>query len=120
MVKKKIKSYFCPAQAATDVIGGKWNLVILWFLSEKNYRFKELFREIPEISEGVLNRQLKELEKDDVINRRVISDMPLKVEYSLSSYGKTLKPVIKSSCEWGMKHIDKNDYKLNKPDKRSS
>lgn len=114
MAKAKPKSYFCPAEAATDVLGGKWKLVILWFLKERPYRFNELFREIPEISEGVLSRQLKELENEDIIARRIISETPLKVEYSMSKYGKTLKSVITAACNWGQTHIDRKGFKLKK------
>lgn len=89
------------------ILGGKWKLLILWNLKDDAKRFSELKRLIPEISEKMLIQQLRELERDGIVNRKVYSDVPPKVEYSFSDYGQSLKPVLKVLCDWGNEHLQK-------------
>lgn len=92
-------------QATLKILGGKWKILILWHLRSEAKRFSELKRLIPEISEKMLIQQLRELEKDGVVNRTVLSDIPPKVEYSFTDYGRSLIPVLKALCDWGQKHL---------------
>lgn len=71
-------------------------------------RFNELQRTIEGITQRMLTNQLRELEKDGVINRKVYAQVPPKVEYRLTEYGKTLSPILIAMCEWGEKHIESN------------
>ncbi len=98
--------YNCPVEATLDVIGGKWKAVILFHLFEDGtLRFAELKRKIPGVSERVLTKQLRELEADGIVHREVYPEVPPKVEYSLTRYGKTIKPVSQALCRWGEKHM---------------
>lgn len=94
----------CPVRASADVIGGKWKPVILYHLMTGKKRFGELRRLLPDTSQKMLTQQLRELEKDEIISRRVLPDALLKVEYSLSDYGKTLRPLMSQLCKWGTLH----------------
>lgn len=92
-------------QTTLKILGGKWKILILWHLKDKARRFSELKRLIPEISEKVLTQQLRELESDGIVNRKVYSDVPPKVEYSFTDYGRSLKPTLQALCEWGQEHL---------------
>ena len=87
------------------VLGGKWKILILWHLKDSARRYSELKRLIPDIADKMLIQQLRELENDGIINRKMLSEVPLKVEYEFTDYGRTLIPVIKSLCDWGEKHL---------------
>ena len=100
-----VKTYNCPVEATIDVIGGKWKPLILWWLHQRNYRFAELRRLIPGITEKVLTQHLRELEADGIVDRRVFATIPPKVEYSLTEYGKSLKQALNAICEWGQLHM---------------
>ena len=99
--------YNCALEATIDVIGGKWKPMILLWLSQGACRFAELRRMIPGITDKMLIQHLRELEEQDIVNRRTYSDGPPKVEYSLTSYGQTLKKALEALCEWGELHIKK-------------
>ncbi len=96
-------------QTTLKIIGGKWKLLILWHLKDGGKRFSELKRLIPEITEKMLIQQLRELEKDEIVNRHVHSDIPPKVEYSFTTYGESLIPVLKPLCDWGQQHLRRTD-----------
>ena len=100
------KSYHCPVEATIEVIGGKWKPLILWWLHQKTYRFADLRRQIPGISEKMLIQHLRELEADGIVNRKVFSTVPPKVEYSLTDHGKSLKQALNAICDWGKKHME--------------
>ena len=99
------KSYNCPVEAAIDVIGGKWKALILWWLRQRTYRFAELRRLMPGITEKMLTQQLRELEADGIVDRRVYPTVPPKVEYSLTEYGRSLEHALQAICEWGRIHM---------------
>ena len=95
----------CPVEAALAVIGGKWKGVILYHLESRVYRFNELKRLMPGVTQRMLTKQLRELESDGLIIRTVFPEVPPKVEYALSSYGATLAPVIQALQTWGIEHL---------------
>jgi DNA-binding HxlR family transcriptional regulator len=103
----KTKTYNCPVEAALDVIGGKWKALILWWLQERTWRFAELRRQIPGITEKMLTQQLRELEADGIVQRRVHATVPPKVEYSLTDYGWSLKRALREICAWGKIHMER-------------
>jgi len=86
------------------VIGGKWKPVILCHLTDGVKRFGELRREMPAITQKMLTQQLRELEEDGIISRKAFSQVPPKVEYSLTEYGQTLKEVLDVMASWGLRH----------------
>jgi DNA-binding HxlR family transcriptional regulator len=98
-------AFHCPVEATLDVIGGKWKVVILFWLKDRTLRFGELRRKIPGVSERVLTQQLRELEGHGIVHREVYSEVPPKVEYSLTDYGRTLRPIMDLMCQWGKRHM---------------
>lgn len=89
------------------IMEGKWKFIILYYLMLKPTRFNELQRLIPNISQGVLAAQLKELEKYHLVDRRVLENKPLKVEYSLSSLGQEFIPVMQHMIDFGKRYDKK-------------
>ncbi|MFD2914165.1 winged helix-turn-helix transcriptional regulator [Psychroserpens luteus] len=103
MYKFKGKKYPCCASLTMGIIGGKWKTVILFHLIDGTLRYNELRKEMPTVTERTLSLQLKTLEEDGIVKRKVYtSKPPLKVEYSLTDFGKTLIPLIKSIADWGV------------------
>lgn len=97
------KEYPCCASLTMGLIGGKWKTVILFHLRNGKLRYNELRKEMPTVTERTLSLQLKTLEEDGIIIRKVYtSKPPLKVEYSLTEFGLTLVPLIQSIAEWGV------------------
>jgi len=95
----------CPLTAALNAIGGKWNLIILYWLNLESRRFNELQRLMPDISHKVLADTLRLLEREGLIARIVHSEMPSHVEYKLSEYGESVRPLIESVRSWGGDHL---------------
>lgn len=95
----------CPVEATLGVIGGKWKGVILYHLMSETIRFNELRRMMPEITQRMLTKQLRELEADNLVLRKVYPEVPPKVEYSMTDYGKTLTPIIQALQAWGLQHM---------------
>ena len=94
-------TFHCAMDVTMKYIGGKWKSVVLWYLKNKTYRFGELKKQIPDITEKMLSIQLKALEKDGLVNRQSFDEVPLRVEYSLTEFGKSLIPVLNAIAKWG-------------------
>lgn len=102
------KQYMHPIEVTLDVVCGKWKGVILCHLQEEGIlRFGELKKRLPGVSQKTLTLQLRELEEDGLVNRKVYPQVPPKVEYSLTEYGKELEATLEMMCEWGRNHHDK-------------
>ena len=102
VLEYKGKKFPCCTSLTMGIIGGKWKSVILYHLMEKPLRYNELRKEMPTVTERTLSLQLKALEEDNIIKRKVYTTKPpLKVEYSLSKLGTTLIPIIRSIADWG-------------------
>jgi DNA-binding HxlR family transcriptional regulator len=101
VVKMRGNTYHCALDITMDFIGGKWKTVVLWYLRDTTMRFGEIRKQIPDITEKMLSLQLKSLEDDGLVKREVFPEVPLRVEYSLTEFGKTLVPVIEAIAKWG-------------------
>jgi DNA-binding HxlR family transcriptional regulator len=96
----------CPVEATLAVIGGKWKAVLIFhMMSDGTQRFAQLRRKTRGISDRILSRQLRELEADGIVARHAFAEVPPRVEYSLTEYGESLRPVTAAMCEWGRKHM---------------
>jgi len=95
------ETYHCAMDVTMNFIGGKWKTVVLWYLRNKTLRFGELKKQIPDITEKMLSIQLKSLEEDGLIRREVFAEVPLRVEYSLTEFGKSLNPILEAIAKWG-------------------
>jgi DNA-binding HxlR family transcriptional regulator len=84
------------------VIGGRWKVLILYHLFDGVKRFSELQRALPGVTQKMLTQQLRELEGDGIVSRTVYPQVPPKVEYAMTPLGKTLQPVVKAMCRWGL------------------
>lgn len=100
-------TYNCPVEATLDLVGGKWKMIILWYIDERPRRYGELNRLIPNIADRVLARQLKELTEHGLIRRIEYPEVPPRVEYRLTPLGESLRPVIEEICNWGEQHLEK-------------
>ncbi len=98
----KGKTYPCCTSVTMGIIGGKWKTVILFHLLSGPLRYSELKRQMHSVTERTLSLQLKSLEEDGIIQRKVYTTKPpLKVEYALTDFGKTLSPLLQSIADWG-------------------
>lgn len=91
----------CPVEFTLDVIGGKWKGVLLYHLMSGPKRFNEFRKICPSITQRMLTLQLRELEEDGIVHREVYHQVPPKVEYSLTNFGRTLTPIIAAMRDWG-------------------
>jgi DNA-binding HxlR family transcriptional regulator len=98
-------AYTCGLEAALDVIGGKWKVLILWQLHPDLRRFGELKRLVVGISEKMLIQQLREMEEDGIVRRQAYNEIPPRVEYSLTEFGGSLREALVPLCGWGSKHM---------------
>ena len=101
---KKAALAQCPVTRTLEKIGGRWKPIILYQLVDTSRRYSELKKAIPMISEKMLIQHLRELETDRLIKREVYSQIPPKVEYSLTDIGKEMSPILCAMAEWGLKH----------------
>ncbi|MFT4202432.1 MAG: helix-turn-helix domain-containing protein [Chitinophagaceae bacterium] len=100
------KTYPCTVSLAMDLVGGKWKTVILYHLKDAAKRYSELRKEMPSVTEMTLSLQLKQLEKDGLVSRRVYGKKPpVKVVYNLTDFGKSFIPVLDAITEWGNKIV---------------
>ncbi len=106
----------CPVEVSLEVIGGKWKGAILYHLLIDTMRFNELRRVMPDITQRMLTKQLRELEEEKLVLREeleeeklvlreVFAEVPPRVEYSMTDYGQTLSPVIEALHVWGRQHL---------------
>ena len=96
------KKYPCTVSLTMDLVGGKWKAVILYHLKDSEKRYSELRKEMPAITEMTLSLQLKQLEKDGLVSRKVYGKKPpVKVVYNLTTFGKSFVPVLQAITEWG-------------------
>jgi len=115
------KEYHCAMDVTMDFIGGKWKTVVLWYLRKDKKRFSELRKLIPNITEKMLSLQLKGLENDGLVGRKIYAEIPPKVEYFLTDFGKSMIPMLEEIAKWGRslaqskgKMVDKNGKKEKK------
>ncbi len=96
------KAFHCAMDVTMNFVGGKWKTVVLWYLRNDKKRFAQLNKLIPQMTERMLSITLKQLEEDGLISREVFTlKPPLKVEYSLTDFGKTLIPMLNEIAKWG-------------------
>ncbi|MGA7573001.1 MAG: helix-turn-helix domain-containing protein [Terriglobales bacterium] len=101
-----MKDHFgCPVQATSNVLSGKWKVLIVWHLSFGSRRFAALRDLLPGVSEKVLTSQLRQLERDGVVRREVTASVPPRVDYMLTGSGNDLIPIMKAMCEWAAKYL---------------
>ena len=104
---KKLDYEYCKAAPMLEWIGNKWALVVLMKISENEpVRFNELYRNIPSVSEKVLSQVLKQLTTDGIIERKLYPDVPPRVEYYVSDFGRTLLPHVEALINWGRDNFD--------------
>ena len=107
MSRTSEKIFNCEKELTLSVIGGKWKMLILWHLGKQGTkRFSELKALIPGITQRMLVNQLRELEEDLIIDRKVYPVVPPKVEYSLTEQGKSLMPILDAMYEWGKNYME--------------
>jgi DNA-binding HxlR family transcriptional regulator len=100
----------CPLTAAQAAIGGKWKLIIVYWLAESPKHFAALRQVIPGVSQKVLTEQLRELIADGIVRRRPKGLTPAPVEYSLSDYGRSVLPIVENMRRWGRAHIERQMF----------
>lgn len=113
MIQLHDKKYTCPIDFSLSFIDGKWKILILSHLYYCNNRsYSDFCSNLPGVSEKMLSQQLKELERDKLISKTIISKKPYRVEYSLTELGKTLTPLFQFLSEWGIQYLKQNgiDY----------
>jgi len=103
------KPYGCSVEATLAVIGGRWKPVILFqLLGGRVLRFSKLRSQVPGITQRMLTKQLRDLERDGVVSRKIYPEVPPRVEYKLTAYGVTLKPILLEMRNWGAIHMTKD------------
>ena len=95
----------CPVTATMDLIGGKWKLLILNLIRNDINRFGKMSMILKDISKQMLTTQLRELENDGIIERKIYAEIPPRVEYFLTAKGHTLEPIIRLMADWGNKYL---------------
>jgi len=94
----------CSVEAALGVIGGRWKGVVLYWLLKDKLRFGELRRKLPNCTERMLTVQLRELEEDGLVTRTVYAEVPPRVDYELTAFGKSLEPILLALRDWGERY----------------
>ena len=101
-MKTKAELPACPVATAVSLIGGKWKLLILRNLKARPWRFNELLKSLPGLSQKVLTDSLRSMEKDGIITRTVYPEVPPRVDYALTELGRSLQPVLIAMRNWGI------------------
>lgn len=96
--------YYCPVDLTIQIVGGRWKGIVIWNLREQKMRFGELKKVLVTINDKMLSQVLKELEEQGVVNRKVYEVIPPKVEYSLTTEGKKLLPIMQAMNDYGRKY----------------
>jgi DNA-binding HxlR family transcriptional regulator len=100
-ISLKGKKYKSPVELSLDILGGKWKILIIWQLKDDPKRYGELKKSLFGVTHKMLTQQLRELEQDEIISRKVYPEIPPKVEYNLTLLGKTIIPIIDLLSDWG-------------------
>ena len=108
MIKFKNNEYQCSMELTLALIGGKWKALILWHLGDKTLRYSEMRKVIPNVTPKMLTQQLRELEDSGLVKRLIYTQIPPKVEYSLTKAGQSLLPILDTMCKWGQNYA--NEY----------
>jgi len=101
MEKFILSSESCPVTFTCNVIGGRWKPLIIYMISLGITRFGEMQRTLPEISKTMLTQELRDLEKNGIIDRKIFAEIPPRVEYSLTEWGKATLPIMQAMAKWG-------------------
>ncbi|MEQ2528070.1 HxlR family transcriptional regulator [Robertmurraya yapensis] len=110
-----IEPELCKVEDALGILVGKWKpIILLHLMKHGTQRFSELKRNVPGITQKMLTKQLRELEDEDIIERVVYPQVPPKVEYSITEYGRSLDPILAAMHEWGTNHTIHKQQKLMK------
>jgi DNA-binding HxlR family transcriptional regulator len=110
MIKLNNKNYTCPVDVTLSLVGGKWKILILSHLNQfERKSFSEIRKNLPGISEKMLIQQLKELQRDNLVDKEVLSEKPFRVEYFLTVQGKSLSPLFQFLSKWGIDYLKQND-----------
>ena len=105
----------CPLTAALAAVGGKWKLIIVYWLAESPRHFAALRRAMPGISQKVLTQQLREMVSDGIVHRQPKGVIPAPVEYSLTDYGRSLLPLVEDLRLWGRAHMERSTSQTDEP-----
>jgi len=103
--EKKVQRTECPVTFCMQTLGGKWKPIIIYLIRKSVNRFGMLERGIEGINKQTLTKQLREMESDGILDRKVYPEIPPRVEYSFTSYGESLFPIIDAMSEWGLEHM---------------
>lgn len=103
----------CPVEATISLIGGKYKSLILWKLTDHTLRFSQLRREVSGATPKMLTQQLRELENDGLVRRKVYPQVPPKVEYSLTDFGRSIRPVLEAMYGWGSGYLNQRGLEVN-------
>lgn len=114
------QEFHCAMDVTMHFIGGKWKTVVLWYLRKDKKRFSELRKLIPNITEKMLSLQLKNLENDGIVGRKIYAQVPPKVEYFLTDFGKSLIPMLEEIAKWGRNLAETKGKLVDKAGKKKS
>lgn len=116
MANNQRNVYNCPVEVTLDLIGGRWKPLVLWHLKERGVlRHGQLRRLIPGITQKMLTQQLRQLEADGLVHREQYAEVPPRVEYSLTAYGRELHALLDHFCDWGTAHARRAGLTIVKP-----
>jgi DNA-binding HxlR family transcriptional regulator len=113
MAERVQHEFNCPVDATLRLIGGKYKTLILWHLIEGAQRYGKLQKLIPQATPKMLTQQLRELESDSLISRAVYPVVPPKVEYTLTDFGQSLKPILRAMYDWGAMYLEDSGREIN-------